>query len=342
MKKLFFKLLFILIIVLINHHFVYANPNTTRITLTITDSSNSKRTNRIVFSEGVGYTTGYDTGYDAGAFGGDAPGTGFQDRFGNNLAIYTLLVKDDLGTELGFTIQSLPYSEINNIIIPLGINPSEDDTLIIGASITDFLGDSKSYPEGHQLILEDKTLGIFTELQKNGSQYEVSLTQDEPELGRFFLHTTKDTLEEIIKKNNKKVNSKKSKSYRVFGCKDEKAKNYNRFSSHKQSKCEYEEIKIDSTITPLTIKKNIDINEETCFFNYHRLLKMGMKGEDVLKVQDCIASYGYNIGSIDGIFGRKTYSGVILYQTVNSLLIDGIVGSQTVNHLKKNSTNNKG
>ena len=314
---------------------VYANQNTTRITLTISDTSNNQRTNRIVFSEGLGYTTGLDRGYDAGAFGGDAPGTGFQDRFGNDLAIYTLLVNDNLGTELGFTIQSLPYSQIGNMVIPLGINPSGDDTITITATITDFLGDPSSFPSEHNLILEDRKLVEFTELQELGSEYVVPLTQDEPELGRFYLHTTTETILSLQTKNTKKEKTKKSKGSRIYGCKDKKAKNYIRFSSHKQSKCNYEEAILKKPDTNL--HTSID-QKKSCNLKNTPLLKKGMIGKDIHIVQECLVSLDYNTGPIDGIFGDLTYAGVISYQTKNRLLIDGIIGKQTVNHLNINSS----
>lgn len=322
---------------------VNASPNTIRVTINISDSSNNQKTNRIVFSEGLGYTTGLDRGYDAGAYGGEAPGTGFQDRFGNSLAIYTLLVNDDLGTELGYTIQSLPYSKINNMVIPVGINPSDDDTITITATITDFLGDTASFPVDHHLILEDKMLNTFTELQESGSKYVVTLTQDEPELGRFYLHTTTETSQSLQAKYTQKTKSKKSRSTRIYGCKDKKAKNYNRFSLHKPSKCKYEDfaIKIDDTSKLLSIKEISKIEKNTsCKLNYTRPLIRGMRGDDVSRAQACFTVQNYEVGPEDGIFGPLTYQGVISYQTKNGLLIDGIIGPQTANHLLANHSLN--
>ena len=329
MKNLNLKTIIILLSVFINQHITHASPNTTRITLTISDTSNEMRTNRIIFSDGIGYTTGLDEGYDAGAFGSEAPGTGFQDRFGNSLSIYTLLVKDDLGKELGFTIQSLPYSQINNMIVALGINPSKDDNITISAAITDFEGKLSKFPDEHRLILEDRALGVYTELQEIGSSYIVYLTQNEPELGRFYLHTTTNTILELNRLKQKKNSPKKS--IRVYGCKDKKAKNYNRFSKHKQSKCKYQK----EPYTLLTSYKKSPLVKENkqCIINYSRLLKKGMKGEDVQQFQSCLLLKGYDIGLVDGIFGKLTYGGVISYQSLNQLYIDGIIGPQTVGHL---------
>lgn len=194
MPKIIFTFFVTLIITLGLMTPVSAAPNFLRIKLVITDSQSASRMTRIAFSEGSGYTTGLNPGYDAGAFGGDPPGLGFQDRFGDNLALYSMLVVDDLGQELGFTIQSLPFDELDNLEVALGVNPSSDNIITFTASFEDMAGNPTIFPLNHRLILEDTSLGTFTELQDVGQQYSVSITTNEPELGRFFLHTTSDTI----------------------------------------------------------------------------------------------------------------------------------------------------
>jgi len=60
-----------------------------------------------------------------------------------------------------------------------------------------------------------------------------------------------------------------------------------------------------------------------------------MRGEDVRELQNKLASLGYDVGPIDGIFGRRTESAVIQFQKNNGLKVDGIVGPQTYDMLER-------
>lgn len=61
----------------------------------------------------------------------------------------------------------------------------------------------------------------------------------------------------------------------------------------------------------------------------HPTLRMGDSGINVSKLQTELTNRGYNVGTIDGKFGQKTFSGVIEYQKDNGLVTDGIVGQKT-------------
>ena len=58
-------------------------------------------------------------------------------------------------------------------------------------------------------------------------------------------------------------------------------------------------------------------------------LSRGSRGSDVVYLQTRLASLGYTVGDIDGIFGRKTESAVRVFQADFSLEVDGIVGKKT-------------
>lgn len=67
-----------------------------------------------------------------------------------------------------------------------------------------------------------------------------------------------------------------------------------------------------------------------------RLLKITspyMRGEDVSDVQDALRFNRYNPGPSDGIYGRNTRNAVYKFQTDKKLLVDGIVGRQTIKEL---------
>ncbi|AET70936.1 cell wall-associated hydrolase, invasion-associated protein [Desulfosporosinus orientis DSM 765] len=63
------------------------------------------------------------------------------------------------------------------------------------------------------------------------------------------------------------------------------------------------------------------------------LLKVGSRGADVVELQTKLNQLGYSVGTVDGIFGNLTKQGVMNFQKVHSLVVDGIVGPNTVNSL---------
>jgi peptidoglycan hydrolase-like protein with peptidoglycan-binding domain len=66
-----------------------------------------------------------------------------------------------------------------------------------------------------------------------------------------------------------------------------------------------------------------------------RILRRGMRGEDVKILQSKLESLGYLVGPIDGIFGSKTERAVRQFQKANSIKVDGIVGPQTYKMLER-------
>jgi peptidoglycan hydrolase-like protein with peptidoglycan-binding domain len=55
-----------------------------------------------------------------------------------------------------------------------------------------------------------------------------------------------------------------------------------------------------------------------------------MRGPDVAELQRRLQSLGYNVGPIDGIFGRQTERAVRQFQRDNNLVPDGVVGPRTI------------
>lgn len=64
-------------------------------------------------------------------------------------------------------------------------------------------------------------------------------------------------------------------------------------------------------------------------------LRLGSKGTDVIYLQKRLKEKGYNVGKIDGDFGRKTEKAVLEYQVQHGLKVDGIVGAETWASLEK-------
>lgn len=59
------------------------------------------------------------------------------------------------------------------------------------------------------------------------------------------------------------------------------------------------------------------------------VLKMGSSGSQVRTLQTKLNRWGYNCGTVDGIFGSKTQTAVKQFQKNNGLAVDGIVGAKT-------------
>ena len=59
------------------------------------------------------------------------------------------------------------------------------------------------------------------------------------------------------------------------------------------------------------------------------LLRRGSTGEAVKTLQTRLNALGYDCGTVDGIFGIKTYNAVVSFQTARALAVDGIVGVNT-------------
>lgn len=59
------------------------------------------------------------------------------------------------------------------------------------------------------------------------------------------------------------------------------------------------------------------------------LVYSGSRGEDVKTLQAQLNALGYDCGTVDGIFGIKTYNAVVKFQTARALAVDGIVGVNT-------------
>lgn len=65
-----------------------------------------------------------------------------------------------------------------------------------------------------------------------------------------------------------------------------------------------------------------------------RVIKRGSYGAEVKYLQQKLYSKLYNVGAIDGIFGRQTEQAVKEFQSENGLATDGVVGKNTWDYVK--------
>ncbi len=116
---------------------------------------------------------GVDPGYDGVIFGDVAP----------EFSIYTQLVQDNTGRNLA--IQSLASTDMDNVIVPLGINTSQGEQLTVRIANSDL-------PSNINVYLEDNLTNTWTLL--NTGDYILTPTTTLSGTGRFFVHFTTGTL----------------------------------------------------------------------------------------------------------------------------------------------------
>ncbi|WP_431134210.1 GEVED domain-containing protein [Psychroserpens mesophilus] len=139
-------------------------------------SSDHHATTQIYFIEGT--TRGLDDGYDAGSYQGIA----------GEFSIFTNLVEDNEGLDIA--IQSLPYNDFNDVVIPLGIKALAEGSLTIT------LDDTSSVPSNVNIYLEDTQENTLTLL--NTSDYSFTPSSDLTGTGRFFLRYSSETLSSLV------------------------------------------------------------------------------------------------------------------------------------------------
>ena len=64
--------------------------------------------------------------------------------------------------------------------------------------------------------------------------------------------------------------------------------------------------------------------------NVYALSKRGSRGTEVRNIQSRLSAWGYNPGSVDGVYGAKTEAAVKRFQSKHGLAADGIAGPATL------------
>ena len=131
-------------------------------------------TDRLKLYFGDNVSRGLDPGYDAGKF-----------SFGGSSSkVFTRLVEDDEGID--FQIQALPYNDLKDVVIPLGITTNSSSLkLSIKENTIDHL---------YNLYLEDRQKNTIVEFDKD---IEVNFDENSDGIGRFYLHFTDGMIPEL-------------------------------------------------------------------------------------------------------------------------------------------------
>ena len=137
-------------------------------------------------------TKALDPGYDAGML-----------TMGNS-HIYTRLIEGD--KEFKLSIQSLPYNDLNGVVLPVGID-SKSSVLTLDVI-------KNTVPKNTSVYLEDRVLNTFKELTKD---YTITSDSGLNGYGRFYLHFTTELIPELPTDGNLRVFKVSEGSIRLIG-----------------------------------------------------------------------------------------------------------------------------
>ncbi|TCS79197.1 putative peptidoglycan binding protein [Tepidibacillus fermentans] len=88
-------------------------------------------------------------------------------------------------------------------------------------------------------------------------------------------------------------------------------------------------VKTQTTISPLNSSSSS---------NDHwtgQTLREGSRGQAVKDLQAKLQRLGYNIGAIDGIYGKQTVEAVKSFQKAQGLTVDGVAGKNTYHAIEQ-------
>lgn len=134
-------------------------------------SAKNNEVTSIYFIEGT--TKGMDSGYDAATFSGTSV----------DFSIATSLLED--ATSLNFAIQSLPYDDFNDVVVPLVIKSKAGEELSIG------IEEGSTLPSNITVYLEDAETNTFTSLTAKPYTFT---SKNLNSANRFYVHYSSKSL----------------------------------------------------------------------------------------------------------------------------------------------------
>lgn len=100
----------------------------------------------------------------------------------------------------------------------------------------------------------------------------------------------------------------------------------------------FDELTNNVVISEPNNKKEPEIENdviEILQIEYKRVLKHGMKGEDIRKLQVALVELGYDPKGIDGVFGNGCLASVKTFQRNSGLVVDGLFGLASYNKINE-------
>ncbi|WP_299046182.1 T9SS type A sorting domain-containing protein [uncultured Polaribacter sp.] len=136
------------------------------------ENESLQRSAAVIFTNSA--TTSFDNGYDSSIFG----------AYASKLEIYTNLIANNTGKKLA--IQSLPKSNFDNMIVPVGVTAQANSEIVFSAN-------ALNIPKGYNVILEDRQNNMYTSLTDKKATY-TAIVENRNTDGRFFLHVKASVL----------------------------------------------------------------------------------------------------------------------------------------------------
>ena len=143
----------------------------TEVKLLMTDGEKNRFT-KLYFTDNA--STGFDAGWEGEVFGG----------IQNEIDVFTHLVEESQGKK--YQVQSLPLSDLESSIIPVGV------TVEAGKTAT-FSIENTNVPSNINVYIEDKQDNSFTLLEEDAN-FSFTPENNFDGIGRFYIHTTTSSL----------------------------------------------------------------------------------------------------------------------------------------------------
>ncbi|ARV06835.1 hypothetical protein BTO04_09125 [Polaribacter sp. SA4-10] len=151
----------------------FYRTNNPTINLTLSNGASSKEAT-INYLDGK--TIGLDPRFDIGVFKGVA----------SDLSVFTQLIEGH--QEVAFETQALPNTDLEIMIVPVGVNANANEELTFSLNALNFTSDLK-------IFLEDSVTNTFIRLDEANSTYKITTTEALNGIGRFYIHTSKSSLD---------------------------------------------------------------------------------------------------------------------------------------------------
>ena len=168
----------------------------TEVKLVMTDGEKN-RFAKLYFTDNA--TTGFDAGWEGEVFGG----------IQNEIDVFTHLVADSQGKK--YQVQSLPLSDLESLIIPLGVK------IEAGRTAT-FSIENTNVPSNINVYIEDKQNNSFTLLHTDAN-FSFTPENNLDGVGRFYIHTNTNSLsaDDFGFNNNLSIYTSSRKNLRIVG-----------------------------------------------------------------------------------------------------------------------------
>jgi hypothetical protein len=151
----------------------FYRTNNPTINLTLSNGVSFKETT-INYLDGK--TIGLDPRFDIGMFKGVA----------SDLSVFTHLIEGH--QEVAFETQALPNTDLESMIVPMGVKVNANEEITFSLNASNFTSDLK-------IFLEDSITSTYTRLDEANSTYTITTTEALTGIGRFYLHTSRSSLD---------------------------------------------------------------------------------------------------------------------------------------------------